>query len=421
MSAETTKDLPVILLIDDEPEVLEALRTQLKDRFGSEFEIETASTGAEAIALVEELLADGVELTLVISDEIMPQMRGHEVLAAVHELAPEAKTILLTGQADTHAVAKAVNQANLFHFIAKPWESIDLLLTVKRAAESYAEHALRVARLRMFHRFVPADFLSVLDVTDPIETRVGMGTNQEMAVMFTDIRGFSSVSENQNPDDIFTTLNDIFKTIVPAVIDNGGVVDKFVGDGVMALFTHPDHAVQAGIRIVQETRVLDTRLGRVGVGVGINWGEILLGTVGTEDRIQTTVVGDVVNVASRIEESTKHMRTPILISESIAINTKARLRHLGLHPIRGRRERVDMYQVLNVLEPEIEAAIEASRDEFEAITTQIGKTDVEEIIPLFHAYVEQHPADEVAVQILYIMRNFGIYATRESPATGPVS
>jgi two-component system sensor histidine kinase ChiS len=405
------KDPPVILLIDDEPEVLEALRTQLKDRFGTEFEIETASNGAEAIALVKELMEDGVELTLVISDEIMPQMRGHEVLAALHEIAPKAKTILLTGQADTYAIVEAVNRADLFHFIAKPWDSIDLLLTVKRAAESYAEQELRIARLRMFHRFVPADFLSLLDVADPIETRVGMGITQDMAVLFTDIRGFSTMSENLEPNDVFKTLNDFFQVIVPAVVDNGGVIDKFVGDGVMALFTHPDHAVQAGVRIVRETQVLDSRLGRTSVGVGINWGELLLGTVGTEDRIQTTVVGDVVNVAARLEGITKYMATPLLISESIALHSHTSNRYLGRHPIRGRKEKVGLFQVLDLLEPESRAALEASRDEFEPIASLIGTVDVKDICPQLQTYVDQHPSDEVAAQILHVLCNFGVYAT----------
>jgi response regulator RpfG family c-di-GMP phosphodiesterase len=108
MSTGSWTDPPVILLIDDEPEVLEALSTQIKERFGSDYDIETSSTGEEAIGLVKELSEDGVELSLVISDEIMPQMRGHQVLAVLHEMAPQAKTILLTGQADTHAGTIAV-------------------------------------------------------------------------------------------------------------------------------------------------------------------------------------------------------------------------------------------------------------------------------------------------------------------------
>jgi len=410
MSAEAWSNPPVILLIDDEPEVLEALRTQLKDRFGDEYEIETSSNGPEAIRLVEDLIDEGVDLSLVISDEIMPQMRGHKVLATLHEMAPQAKTILLTGQADTHAVAEAVNHANLFHFISKPWDRIELLLTVKRAAESFAEEALQVARLRMFHRFVPADFLSVLKVTDPIETRVGMGTTQDMAVLFSDIRNFSTISEAHGSDAIFATLNDIFGIIVPAVTDNGGVVDKFMGDGVMALFTSAEGAVQAGIRIVHETRTAQTQMGTIKVGVGINWGELILGTVGSHQRIQTTVVGDVVNVASRLEESTKHLATPIIISESIAMNTEARTRFLGRHPIRGRKEPEGLYEVLEVYSPDGLAVIEAGLDAFSEITKQVGTSESDVVCRKLENYVQEHPLDTVAKRMLFIMQNFGIYA-----------
>ena len=412
MSGDAWTEPPVILLIDDEPEVLEALRTQLKDRFGSEYEIETSSTGPEAIALVRDLVEEGVELSLVISDEIMPQMRGHKVLAALHEIAPQAKTILLTGQADTHAVAEAVNHANLFHFISKPWDSIDLLLTVKRAAESYTEESLKVARLKMFHRFVPQDFLSVLKVDDPIDTRVGMGTTQDMAVLFTDIRGFSTLSETQDPDAIFASLNDIFGTIVPAVAENSGVVDKFVGDGVMALFTSAEHAIRAGVRIVQDTQKLETPMGQISVGVGINWGELFLGTVGTADRIQTTVVGDVVNVAARLEECTKHLKAPIIVSDTIAQNSQTPTRFLGRHPIRGRREPEGIHEVLDLYGPEQRRAIEASADRFAEITSRIGRVPVQDVCPDLQRYVADHPQDLVASQMLFIMENFGIYNAR---------
>lgn len=409
MSTDTWKESPVILLIDDEHEVLEALRTQLRDRFGGEYEIETSSTGLEAIKLVKELIEDDVELTLVISDEIMPQMRGHKVLAELHKIAPRTKTILLTGQADTHAVAEAVNQANLFHFIPKPWDSIDLLLTVKRAMESYREEALKVARLRMFHRFVPADFLRVLRVEDPIDARAGMGIMQDMAVLFTDIRGFSSLAESRDPDAIFTSLNEIFGLIVPAVVDNGGVVDKFVGDGVMALFTHPDHAVSAALRIISEIGQAQTVVGKIEVGVGINWGELLLGTVGTDERIQTTVVGDVVNVAARLEECTKDLRTPVVISESTAQRTSAATRFLGRHPIRGRQQPEGIYELLELYEPADRQAIDSGLEEFARVTEMIGEHPVNEICPQLEAYLAQHPIDRVAARLLFMMQNFGIY------------
>jgi len=269
-----------------------------------------------------------------------------------------------------------------------------------------------VARLRMFYRFVPADFLSVLKVEDPIDARAGMGITQDMAVLFTDIRGFSALAEKRDPDAIFTSLNDIFGLIVPAVVDNGGVVDKFVGDGVMALFTDADHAIEAGIRIVRETRQAETRLGKIEVGVGINWGELLLGTVGTDERIQTTVVGDVVNVAARLEECTKHMHTPIVISESIARQTSFAVRFLGRHPIRGRRKPEGIYELLDLYEPRLRKAIDAGSEAFAAIAQTIGKQHVTEICPAFEAYIAEHPLDRVAARLLFIMQNFGIYAAR---------
>jgi response regulator RpfG family c-di-GMP phosphodiesterase len=128
---------PVIVCVDDEKTILNSLQMELMDELGDQYLIETAESGIEALEIIEELLAEGIELPLVISDQIMPSMKGDELLTQVHAITPKTLTILLTGQADAEAVGRAVNSANLYRYIHKPWEYTDLHLTVTEALKSY--------------------------------------------------------------------------------------------------------------------------------------------------------------------------------------------------------------------------------------------------------------------------------------------
>ncbi|MCK5876409.1 MAG: hybrid sensor histidine kinase/response regulator [Candidatus Marithrix sp.] len=128
---------PVILCIDDEIIILESLKCQLKDFFAGKYQIETVESADEALEVIEELQEDKIELPVVICDQIMPGMKGDELLIKIHSILPATLKILLTGQADAEAVGNAVNNANLYHYIAKPWEPTNLNLTIKSAIEHY--------------------------------------------------------------------------------------------------------------------------------------------------------------------------------------------------------------------------------------------------------------------------------------------
>ena len=127
----------VIICVDDEATVLRSLKAELKEAIGNDFLIEIAEAGEEALELVEELLADGYELPLIISDHIMPGMKGDELLKRVHLLSPKTLKVMLTGQANLEAVANAIKYASLYRYMAKPWQAEDLKLTVKEAVNSY--------------------------------------------------------------------------------------------------------------------------------------------------------------------------------------------------------------------------------------------------------------------------------------------
>lgn len=128
---------PVILCVDDESIILNALKDQLQRKFGSDYDIETSDSGTDAIEFIQELMNDNVDIPLVIADYIMPGMKGDELLKQIHEISPETLNILLTGQANIEGVTNAVNFASLYRYIAKPWGEDDLELTGKEALKSF--------------------------------------------------------------------------------------------------------------------------------------------------------------------------------------------------------------------------------------------------------------------------------------------
>ena len=128
-----------IVCVDDEPFVLESLKEQLRRRLGDDYYIEVAESGEEALEIVADLQAEKIEIPLIISDQIMPGMKGDELLIHLHVQYPNILKIMLTGQASAEAVGNAVNAANLYRYIAKPWDETDLGLTVTEALRSYEQ------------------------------------------------------------------------------------------------------------------------------------------------------------------------------------------------------------------------------------------------------------------------------------------
>ncbi len=141
---------PFILCVDDQKDVLDTLATQLENSaFGSEFQFEYSESGSELLEIMDELQNEGQQVAVVISDQIMPQMQGCELLSRVHERSPQTKKILLTGESRMEAVIQAINQAELYRFIAKPWDKVDLLLTVEEAARAFVRKSEHDAQNRL--------------------------------------------------------------------------------------------------------------------------------------------------------------------------------------------------------------------------------------------------------------------------------
>ncbi|MBK1988547.1 adenylate/guanylate cyclase domain-containing protein [Sphaerospermopsis aphanizomenoides BCCUSP55] len=186
--------------------------------------------------------------------------------------------------------------------------------------------------LDSFERFVPDKFVSVIAPQGIENIEVGMASTRKMTILFCDIRGYTSMSEAMAPMEIFLFLNDYLACMGKAIDEAGGFIDKYIGDAIMALFDDEatDSALRAAILMQQaldkfnyeryqkqEDSPTKKELPMISVGIGIHRGTVVMGTVGFTSRIDSTVIGDAVNVASRIEGLTKQYECEILVTESV--------------------------------------------------------------------------------------------------------
>jgi len=207
-----------------------------------------------------------------------------------------------------------------------------------------------------FGRFVSNDVAeAVLGGQVPLQ-----GGSREVTILFQDIRGFTGLSENLDPAKLLELLNRLFTEVVAAVESEGGVVKQFLGDGVMALFgapqTYADHAtraVRAALAIAKRVDRLNLELLAQGIvplriGVGIHTGSVVAGLIGPDNRVEYGVVGEAVNLASRIEALTRELDATILVSREVALQLDESFAfgRTAVLPVRGRRQTVDVVEVL---------------------------------------------------------------------------
>lgn len=204
-----------------------------------------------------------------------------------------------------------------------------------------------------YYRFVPKKFLRLLNVSEPNEIKIGLQKDIELAVVFVDIRNFTTISEQTDPQTIMTLLNDYFKGFHEITQKHNGFIDKFLGDGVMILFPDSaDDAIKASVAIVDFVDKSSTEKNwhsmRITVGVGVSYGAVNMGTVGTDQRMDTTVIGDVVNTAARLQNLTKKLNTPILFNRELHDALSPEMREyaclLGKARVKGKQKIVDIYK-----------------------------------------------------------------------------
>ncbi len=261
-----------------------------------------------------------------------------------------------------------------------------------------------------YSRFVPHSFLNYLGVERIVDIALGDQVESEMSILFCDIRSFTTLSESMTPDDNFKFINGYLGRVGPIIRRNGGFIDKYIGDGIMALFPESaEDALRAAIEIQHEIFFYNSR--RIGwgrapirVGVGIHTGKLIMGTIGESERMDGTVISDAVNSASRLEGLTKHFGTAIIISgrtrEKLANPCYFHFRNIGSIRVKGKNEALPIYEVLDGLPAESLAKRMTSAEIFEKALSFYQNSRFAEAKELFSAIASGDPDDRAAAYYL---------------------
>lgn len=254
-----------------------------------------------------------------------------------------------------------------------------------------------------YSKFVPTEFLVLLNKESIMDIRLGDQVQQEMTVMFSDIRRFTNLSEKMSPSDNFNFINSYLKRMNPYIQDHNGFIDKYIGDAIMALFPDsPEDALKSAIDMEKEIASYNIHRKEEGyepiaVGFGIHIGKLMLGIVGADNRMDGTVISDSVNLAARLESLTKEYKISIMISEDVLIRIKKRQKYhyrlLDRVLVKGKSEKVVVYHVYDGESEEYIAAIDKIKDSFEDAVDAFHGKDYNKALNLFQQVLEEKPDD----------------------------
>ncbi|MEC4895579.1 MAG: adenylate/guanylate cyclase domain-containing protein [Oscillatoria sp. PMC 1051.18] len=367
------KNQPCILLVDDDSSNL-LLLEELMAAAG--YQTVSAASGKEALEIVAKSTPE-----LILLDIMMPGMDGFEVCSKLREN-PQLQAVpivFLTALDDENNRLRGLETMG-DDYITKPINSQFLLTKIKNifrlqemrnrqafaVAKQESERELEIARrvnqelAEKFRRFVPEKYLARIAPLGVNSIQIGNATEAEVTILFCDIREFTAIAESQPATTTYQWLNEFFTRMSEAIATENGFVDKFLGDAIMAVFDrheqHPRDALNAAMKMVQSLESFNQQLDRynldlqIKVGIGIHTGKGIIGTVGSRDRMDSTIIGDVVNTAARLEELTKTYKCAIVTSAvTIAQLPPGELiccRFLDKVKPRGKQEEIEIYEVV---------------------------------------------------------------------------
>ncbi len=261
-------------------------------------------------------------------------------------------------------------------------------------------------------RFVPSEFLDFLNKSSILDVRLGDQVQKEMAILFSDIRSFTSMSEKMSPTENFNFLNSYLKRVGPVIRKHHGFIDKYIGDGFMALFPKSiDHAVAAAVEIQEKVVVYNqhrknSNYSAVKIGIGVHSGHLMLGTIGEEDRMDTTVISDTVNLASRMEGLTKVYGNGVIMPEALVLQLQNpnhyNWRRLDIVRVRGRTEPMALVQIFDGLADFEFAQLKQLRPSWEEAVSLYRRGEMHQALAIFRS-IKDHVPNDPATE-LFIVR-----------------
>jgi adenylate cyclase len=348
-----------ILAVDDEPDfellLTQRFRRQVREQ---EFVFRFARHGEEALAM----LAVEPDIDLLLLDINMPVMDGLTMLARLREQQSPVRAIIVSAYGDMANLRTAMNRG-AFDFVTKPVDLNDLEITIHktladigklREIESQRAAAER-ARGNLSRYFSP----NIVEMLAARDEPLGAVRRQTVAVLFADIVGFTSMAERMAPEAVVAMLREYHERMTAPIFACGGTIDKYIGDEIFAVFGVPETSTKDAANALRCADMMLSALDcwneerqargepRLAIGIGLNYGQAVLGDVGSEHSFSFTVIGDTVNTASRLQRLTRSLETPLVVGDPLvsAVNSAGgdaactltgRLQDQGEQALRGR-------------------------------------------------------------------------------------
>jgi adenylate cyclase len=355
-----------ILAVDDEPHfellIRQRFRREIRDE---EFEFRFAHHGEEALAT----LSSEPDIELMLLDINMPVMDGLTLLTELRERQLEVQAIIVSAYGDMTNLRTAMNRG-AFDFVTKPVDLRDLEITVRKALANVAKlremdrqrMAAERARNNLSRYFSP----NIVELLASQDEPLGAGRRETVAVLFADIVAFTQMAEVMAPEDVLALLREFHTRMTAQIFASGGMVDQYLGDGIIAVFGAPTASPKDAANALNCAEMMldalerwnDEREGngdaRLDIGIGLNYGPVVLGDVGSEHSMSFTAIGDTVNTAARLQVLTRALKTPLVVggavvqaiyalSPEIAAEHIGQLEDRGEHNLRGRASPVRVW------------------------------------------------------------------------------
>jgi len=348
-----------ILAVDDEPDfealITQRFRRQIRDR---EFSFRFARHGEEALRVLE---ADP-DIELMLLDINMPVMDGLTLLSRLRDRQSAVKAIIVSAYGDMINLRTAMNRG-AFDFVTKPVDFGDLEITMRKTLDDIAKlremdrlrAAAERARSNLSRYFSP----NIVEILAAQDEPLGAVRRQTVAVLFVDIVGFTRMAETMAPEAVVTLLREFHERMTAQIFACGGTVEKYIGDEIFAVFGVPTVSDDDAANALRCANMMLAALARwngereaggeqpLAIGIGLNYGPAVLGDVGSEHSMSFTVIGDTVNTASRLQELTRILKTPLVVGDplvgavtgapsDVAAALAGQLQERGEQALRGR-------------------------------------------------------------------------------------
>jgi adenylate cyclase len=340
-----------ILVVDDEADLETLIKQKFRQKIREhQYEFLFAINGVKAL----EQLEQHQDVDVVLSDINMPEMDGLTLLLKINAQNSLLKAVIVSAYGDMENIRTAMNRG-AFDFITKPVNFEDLELTMEKTLKHVNQMRQTMKAIKennILKMYVDETVLNFMGSRE-FESSLMVNETVEATVAFIDICSFTTISESEKPDTVVKLLNNYFDVMVKEIIAQGGFVDKFIGDAIMAVFRgdyHLDRAVDSCLAVRKKILELPSSDSfSPKVSIGINSGEMISGNIGsvTLKRLDYTVIGDAVNIAQRLQSAAKENQ--IIISESSyqKIKESFSCRKVGEVSLKNKANPLLIYEVLD--------------------------------------------------------------------------